>query len=68
MSDDRDLTPDQVLAVAEAAGVTRDELHFDPVAGLSVTPEGARKIAALAPDNKAKLDFLAWLQSLPTKR
>lgn len=63
-----DLSPDQVLAVAEAAGVTRDEMHFDPNLGLCVTPEGARKIAALAPDNKAKMEFMAWVQSLAPKR
>jgi hypothetical protein len=47
------MTIAEQFALAEAAGCEPHELKTDPKLGLLVSPSGARKMAAIAPDRYA---------------
>jgi hypothetical protein len=55
------MTPAEQIALAEAAGVLPHEMRADPEHGLLVSPSGARKLAAIAPDRYAAATFNAQL-------
>jgi hypothetical protein len=43
-------------------GLTAAEIRCDPEHGAAISMSGVRKLAAIVPDSKSKLEFIARLQ------
>ena len=58
------LTTAEMQALCATAGLTPDEMQMDPDCGLLVSASGARKLAAIAPDQVKAQQLIEYLSEV----